>query len=518
MWRIVLLFVPVFVSVADGVAPVDEPKGPLTLRDAIGLALAGSPRLAPYPFDLRIGDARVLQARLRPNPEVSLELENIQLGDGARRETTTQTVGVQPVLSRDSLTGSGEESPLLGAVLSRISGEGRSGEIERESQSGAGVFGSVEMTLSLSQLIELGGKRAARIAVAERERAVLEWDYEVARFEVVGDAVTRFAETLAAQERLNAERQVVELAGKLSEAVSRLVEAGSVSPLEARRAAAEAELARVNLRERERELEQARLRLAVTWGSTQPRFTEAVGDFAHIAPVPQLEELLARRDRHPMLKRWAAELERRGAIIARERSKRIPDLTLRLGYRATAVDEGGARSLSLGTEGVSASRTRSGGDDWEHSLVLEASMPLPVRDRNQGGILEAQLDEEKLGAERRAWDAELKAAVAESYAQAQASAERFEALSSRVLPEMEATSALTREGYERGKFDFLAVLDAQRTVVDTRLALSEARIAYHLSIAELERLLGAGIVSDFSVPSGQQLDLQTIGKESNHEQ
>ena len=504
MWRITLFLLPVVVAFSEGAVPFEEPRGPLTLRQAIGAALANNPHLVPFTYDVRIGDARIVQARLRPNPELSLEIENIQLGDGAKRESVTRSLGVRPSFSLDKL---GEAVDAGEPPLSAFSGEGLFAEIERETQSGAGPLGNIEMTLTLSLVIELGGKRAARIGAAERERAVMEWDFEVARFDVVGQVVTRFAQTLAAQERLREEQALVELAEKLSETVGRMVDAGNVSPLEARRAGAEAEHARIALRERERELEQARLRLAIAWGSTQPVFTEAVGDFTHISPLPTLEQILARREQHPMLKRWAAELARRGAVLSMERSKRVPDLTLGLGYRATAIDEGDARSRSLGTEGFTSTRTTSGGDEWEHSFVLEASLPLPLFDRNQGAILEAELNEEKLGAERRAWDASLMAELTELYAEAQASAERTESLASRVLPELETTYALTQEGYQRGKFDFLAVLDAQRAVVGARLEILDARIVYQLAIANMERLVGAGIVPN----SDSQ------GKESAHE-
>ncbi|MBX7256998.1 MAG: TolC family protein [Candidatus Hydrogenedentes bacterium] len=517
MCRIVLFLLPAMLVFAENAAPIDAPQGPLTLRDAVVAALAGNPQLATFSYDIRVGDARMLQARLRPNPELSLEVEDIRLGSGARRESTTRALGLRPNAWLDSLGQLSEGGSFADVLASGLSSDGVSAEFERESQAGSGTFGNVEMTLSLSQLIELGGKRAARIAVAKSERAIAEWDYEVARFEVVGQVVSRFAETLAAQEHLKQERQVVELAEALAETVGRLAEAGSVSPLEGRRARAEAERARIDLTQRERELHQARVRLASTWGSTRPQFAEAVGDITQIVDVPPLDDLLARRDRHPMLKRWASELERRGAVLSLERTKRVPDLTLRLGYRATALNEGNAESISLGTEGVVSSRTNSRGDDWEHSLVLEASIPLPVRDRNQGAILEAELQEEKLGAERRAWDHDLITSVTESYSQAQASAERTESLAARVLPELESTYALTREGYERGKFDFLAVLDAQRAVVNTRMELLESRIAFQLAVADMERLLGAGILAGVDVHELTHRDTQNQRKDTNHE-
>lgn len=91
---------------------IDEPAGALTLRQALALTLTRSPELAAVSYDIRIAEARILQAKLRPNPELDLESQDI--------------------------TGSGE-----------FSNARRS-----------------ENTLQLGQLIELGGKRGARVREA----------------------------------------------------------------------------------------------------------------------------------------------------------------------------------------------------------------------------------------------------------------------------------------------------------------------------------------------------------------
>lgn len=502
MWRIVPLIFAAMPAIADAPPPFEEPQGELTLQRAVDVALLHSPQLAPYAWDLRIGDARIAQARLRPNPELSFEIENIVLGGGAGRSSATRSLGFAPAtFSLDPVENDGVTQ--LQPTFARA---GWSAGIERETQSGVGGFGNAEFTLTLAHVIELGGKRAARIETAERERAVSEWDYEVARFEVVGEVIARFTEVLAAQARVQEEQSVVELSDSLASTVSQLVEAGSVSPLEARRAKTAAEQAHLDRREKENELDRARLRLAATWGSTQPAFARATGDVATIPGLPSLESINALRNEHPTLKRWGAELARRCAVFCQERSLAVPDLTVRLGYRATAVDEGNARAYGAGTDGFSASRTTNGGDDWEHSLVLEASLPLPIFHRNQGAIREAELNQEKLGDEQRAWESELDVALAESHAVAEAALERIDGIAQRVLPEFEKTYALTQEGYQRGKFAFLDVLDAQRAVVDARLELLDARIAYHQSIADIERLAGAGIVTNAHLPQNNLAD------------
>lgn len=475
MWRIIPLLVLAAISSAEDALPAFvEPAGTISLSQAIDAALLNNPQLRPYSLDSEIGAARVVQAGLRPNPELSLEIENIGLGNDDTASTVTRTVGV----TRD----------------------GVAAQVDRDADSGgSGVFDDTEVTLVLSQIIELGGKRAARIKAAELESEVLEWDFEVARFEVVGEVLARFADVLAAQERLNQERDAVGLAESLANTVVQMVNAGSVSPLEARRANAEAEHARINMRGRERDWEQARLRLAAMWASTTPQFTAVAGDIAAPQTLPDLDSILTSQASHPELRRWSAELARREAIVAHERALGAPDLTVGLGYRATANDGGGGGGYSYGTEGILFS-DRSGGDGHlQHSLVLEASIPLPLFHRNQGAIREAELKVERLSDEQQAWEAEFVAVVTQQHARAVAASERVAGLTERVLPELEKTFALTQEGYERGKFDFLRVLDAQRAVIDARLESLDARLTYLLSLAEIERLVGAGLTAPVAI-------------------
>ena len=114
-----------------------EPAGAITLRDALALALTENPELAPFAWQERANEARVLQAGLRHNPELGLQVEDV-LGTGDFQ-------GV------------------------------------REAQT----------TLQLSQVIELGGKRAARTDVATQARGITKSEYELKRVEVLGEVTQR---------------------------------------------------------------------------------------------------------------------------------------------------------------------------------------------------------------------------------------------------------------------------------------------------------------------------------------
>ena len=56
---------------------ITEPNGVLILRQALALALIHNPELRAFSWDVRISEARQLQANLRPNPQLKVEVEEV---------------------------------------------------------------------------------------------------------------------------------------------------------------------------------------------------------------------------------------------------------------------------------------------------------------------------------------------------------------------------------------------------------------------------------------------------------
>src|SRR5690348_6230870 len=113
----------------------DNVSGELTLAQALANSLRSNPALAAFAWDMRMAEARVLQARLRPNPDLGVELEDLRVTRGPGSVATTRSLG----LSTAGPIASGDRSRSVGAD--------------------AGL-GESQLTVRLSQLVELGGKRA----------------------------------------------------------------------------------------------------------------------------------------------------------------------------------------------------------------------------------------------------------------------------------------------------------------------------------------------------------------------
>lgn len=257
----------------------DESSKPITLRQAIALALVKNPELQAFDREIRAREANVIQAGLLPNPEI---------------EATNENFGGQRAFSG---------------------------------------FQQTQTTIALSQVILLGGKRTKRARVAELSKTLAEWDYETKRMDVLTQLSKAFTDVLGFQEQLKLMRELMRLAKRVHQTVSERVKAGKVSPIEATRTQVALASTRIDLNRAERGLKAARRRLAATWGSAHARFEAAQGDLFAIAPVPSQASLEQRIADNPDLARWVTEIAQRQAVVDNEKSKAIPNLTLTGGYQ-----------------------------------------------------------------------------------------------------------------------------------------------------------------------------------------
>jgi cobalt-zinc-cadmium efflux system outer membrane protein len=407
---------PTFAAPADpeaaGVPAPVEPTGPLPLSDALAAALLGNPSLAARSYEVRAREAAELQAGLRPSPSLSTEVEDV-LGSGDFH-------GVR----------------------------------------------SAQTTIQLGQLVELGGKRAARMRLAAAERQLAVWNYEAARVEVFTGAADAFIEVLAAQERLRLADEGLAVARAVRGVATRRVEAGLASPAEEIRAAVAVETAGVEREHADHELETARTALAALWGGVEARFERAEGDLHELPELPPLAELQRRAVDGPDLARWTAELEARDAALVRARSGRTPDLTI----------EAGPRHLN-------------GSDDA--ALVFGVSLPLPLWNRNQGAVAEAAFRRAQAASEQRAAQVRVAAELAIARTALRASAEEAALLRDRVVPGLERAVAVLRRGYEEGRHSQLEVLEGERARLAAREQALRALVEAHHSALQIERLTGA---------------------------
>ena len=117
-------------------------------------------------------------------------------------------------------------------------------------------------------------------------------------------------------------------------------------------------------------------------------------------------------------------------------------------------------------------------------------MPLPLFNRNQGRLLEARQRLAQATESQKHATIYVLSALAETYQILASSYTEAATLKANILPGAIDAFEATKEGYLQGKFNYLDVLDAQRTLFEAKNRYIEVLVAYHRAFADVKRLTG----------------------------
>jgi cobalt-zinc-cadmium efflux system outer membrane protein len=376
----------------------------LTLDRAQELAATHSPELSSARHEVDATSGGVVQASARRNPELTTTVEDFR----SRTRTTTATIGIP---------------------------------------------------------LELGGKRSARIAAAERAHDVAAAQLANTKAKVRAQVVARFFGVMAAQERLRLANDSAKLAAKAADVVIRRVDAGKVSPVDATRAKVDAANAQLEVAEAQSEVKAARQTLAALWGEWPPRFGDVDGDLGGVPASASSVELMRDLEDAPSLRATRLEIDSRKALVDVERSRTIPDVVVSVGAK---------RDNELGLT----------------QAVVGISVPLPLFDHNQGAVHEASKRAEKAQDEYEAARVQLLADLSQATAQLSTAQASLAVLRDTVLPAAQQAYDASTTGFEAGKFGFLDVIDAQRSLLQARSRYLNTLVAAYQASTTIDRLLG----------------------------
>lgn len=389
----------------------------LTLQQAVSAALQGNPALQTFEFRFRAQDARGQQAALRPTPELSLDLENF--------------------------AGSGELKGVDAA----------------------------EATFALSQVIELGGKRDARVGAAQAGRNALDIERQATQLDVLSEVTRRFIVVAQRQEQLQLTRNAAEIADKTVAASERRVSAAKSPHAELDRALIARDRARLEERAALVELDTARKQLAATWGESQPvmngqPFGEVQANLFALPPSGDYAALVARLANNPDFLRFASEARLRDAELRLASTLRRPDITLGAGVRRLEESK-------------------------DQAFVASLAVPLFSGRRAESFVAEAQANRELVDAERRAAEVRAQATLYELHRQLSRAVSEAQTLRDDIQPRSAEALKETEYAYERGRYSYLELVDAQREYLAVQAALIDAAAGAHGLRAEIERLTNA---------------------------
>lgn len=371
----------------------------LTVEQAVGRALESNAELAAMAAELRGAEAAARQAARRTNPELELSVENA----GANEAVT-------------------------------------------------------ETTLSIGQIVELGGDRRARADAAEAAREIVRLEFDVRRRDVEARVRSAFAELLAAQQQQIIARENVGSAEAAFAAIRDRVAAGKVSPIEETRAGVTVSIERIELTRAETAVANARRELAATWGGSDADIV--AGAPGGIGAGPD-----AGVDASPELQRSQAIVAQREAEARVERARATPDVRAHAGIRGYDDGDGPA-------------------------AVAGVAVALPVFDRNRDAIASALARVEAARGDATAVRVRLTRDLDQARVRLAAAEQNVERFRTEIIPAAQSVNDAISEGYRLGKFGYLEVLDARRTLAQSRQQLAAAERELALARIDVERLTG----------------------------
>lgn len=384
-------------------------SGPLlTLDEAVALAGGSAPAAEAAAANIDAANAARRVAAQRPNPTLAVEVENF--------------VGTGPY---------------------------------------NGVNGA-DLTASFAIPLELGGKRQARVALADAATDRAQIAQAIAQADIRLQVTELYIGAAAAEVRIAIAEDQYRIAGDMARVATIRVQAGRASPLEQERAevsrlTAEAEVdktrrlanaARANLARRISRPINGPLDIAVLGGPASrkigpPRPTTAADTLA-----------LAAAD---------ADLATADAGIQLARSQRVPDLTVGPGIRRLEA-----------TNDVAA--------------VFSVSVSLPLFNNGRAAVDQANAERRRADAQRRVTVLDVEQQISDAEVEAANAAAAARVASGPALSAAMEAARIARIGYREGKFGQLELLDAERTLTEMRRASVEALVSYQLAKARLERL------------------------------
>ena len=327
----------------------------------------------------------------------------------------------------------------------------------------AGVSGlhSVALSQRFVTANKLGIAQQQQLQIVQRRLA----EYELSRLRVLTRVRAAFAELLIAQDRTVITKSIAELAARSADTVKSLLDAGEVSRIAFLQARVEAERAKLVSRNAVATLRQKQRALAATVG-VEVLPTESVrGEpFSRLAAQPWQELADEVAAISPQLLSAGAQLQSARWALQLACAQITPDITGQIGVGFDA-----------------------GTDDTYG--VIGVSMPLPIRNRNQGNIRAARASISAASANIDVTALRLQRALADAVGRYEVARQTYTQLREQISPNAKEAFELAGKAFESGEADFLQVLTAQRTWFDTRLAAINALETAKIADAEIKGAL-----------------------------
>ena len=412
-----VLVATVVVLMCVDVSQTSAESGVLTLNDAISRAIAENPALRGSEYLLLASRAR--EARVAQSPPLS-----------------------------------------VGAEFEDFAGSGDLSGVD-----------SLQTTLRLSGVLELGGKRVARGEMAQRETEVVSIDQTTERLDLLAQVAERFAQVAARQEQLVVAHQATELSAATVDRVTERIRVGAAPQHELGRAEISLARARIDEEHAEHQLTSGRVRLAATWGATTPQFERVSANLFEFPETKTLEQLMDDVDASPAIQRMLSRERLAAAQLNLARTARSSEIVWSAGLRRLeSIDDS--------------------------ALVASINFPLGTRRRAEPSISEAEAMQAKLPFDVQVARVDASATLFELYQELHHAQLEARTLREQVQPQSQSVLQSTELSFRQGRVTFFELANAQQQLLDVHRDAIAAAAEYHALLIEIERLMGRSIVAD----------------------
>jgi outer membrane protein, heavy metal efflux system len=319
---------------------------------------------------------------------------------------------------------------------------------------------------SVSLPVPLFNQRGRAVEAAESEAQSARLDVGAMAVESRFGASVAWIDLWEAQEHARLLRQAAAETERVAQIAEQKFQAGAGPEVDVLRTRADRVRAATEAASAETETGAAAARLAVWVAPEEGAALTAAGAPSFRGRPGDLQALFRGVAGAPVLRRDQADVSAAQARVRLEQRLRWPVVNLLL-----TVNQGDP--------------TLPGTD-----VIAGLSLDAPVLSLRGGAIAHAHAEqavaETTLATDLRRLNAQLADAVARS----DAAGGRAAALARDVLPALEQARRMTEEGYRDGRVDLLRVLEAQRTVLETRIAQVQAEADWQRALADVERAAG----------------------------
>jgi len=352
------------------------------------------------------------------------------------------------------------------------------GEIEEFG--GSGDFSGSDVLSSrigISQELPLGGKIQKRSREAKAQTDIAKLEHKAQLMELRAMVEERFYAVYTLQEKLRLQTEQFDSIKKTHEVVGKRVKAGDTSPLDLSRSHIELATVRIELEQIRQDLEAAQYPLAPSWGARIPSFSSVSAQY-RLDPNLAEQELQESLQQSPSWLIQEAKLTHASAALELADAQRFPDIEV----------EGGVQRFN---------------ESEDHAFFFGITIPLPLFDRNQGAIAEAVALKRKTQYEMHTEWQVLEDELQTAWRKRVSAMQALQSFEEEVLPEAQQAYEALSKAYRAGEMDILALLDAQRTWVEARMARLDLLHDIESKAIEINRLVGRN--EFYPVPSDRSM-------------